>query len=687
MKHVISRLVLPALTALPLLLAGAAASASVINVDNTIDPPVAGDNKCSLGEAIKAVNTRSAVDKCPKPDGNDDTITLPAGTINLHSTQELTIVPADGSNNITFVGRGYLKTIINGAALPNAGGSMFHVNDEVSANFFGLTLGNADTDRNVNSGASRRAVWVEAQGGLWLQNVRIMNTNAGGGSAGGCINNLGSAYLQNVALIHCKSGNSGGALTNTGSATLISVTIDGEDPMHRESAVGTDVRVNSEHGGGINNTGTGFMYIGSSTLTRLVGRGAGAAIHNSGVLSIRGSTIAHNHTQDDGAAINNTSGAQLDILGSIVINNANRNGNGNFDSAGGMNCGGATITSDGFNIFGSFNSSGVATNTCTNVTAPPAGTFDRIGAWKTLQFTQTPGSSSVLGAPVHSGGVGDVFLPEFNFSLVPVNRSAHLMVPAATDSGFCNDLDQREILRARVGAHSCDVGAAARTDALFVAVNASALNSGETFIRNRMTALGYQILTVSQTDSPARFAPGRFVALSPSLDPNVILDSFADTQSAVLVTNPKLLPHMFMTNGTSGTDFGTTATQTKVAVPSRVPGWSWFGKSGYQEASDTMTSSSQTYGWGKPIMTTQDPTDNVATISGSSTKMAIFRYTSFNELVGGFFNSGPRGFFFASSAAAAALTSTAPNPTGGVLPGGDTGARALDETIIATDTF
>ena len=52
-------------------------AANILVTPNAVDDTV--NNNCSLVEAIKAVNTRQAVDACPAGNLNDDTILIPAG--------------------------------------------------------------------------------------------------------------------------------------------------------------------------------------------------------------------------------------------------------------------------------------------------------------------------------------------------------------------------------------------------------------------------------------------------------------------------------------------------------------------------------------------------------------------------------------------------------------------------------
>jgi hypothetical protein len=145
-------------------------------------------------------------------------------------------------------------------------------------------------------------------------------------------------------------------------------------------------------------------------------------------------------------------------------------------------------------------------------------------------------------------------------------------------------------------------------------------------------------------------------------------DRFVNTESSVLVLHPAFLPIMKMTNNG---DSGTQATQSQLAL-ARVSPYSWISATGDLVSPLLVTGINKTFGWGKPVMTSQLADDDVATLSGNATRFTAFRYSTGNVLAGGFENPGPRGFFFLG-AGASDLTAA--------------GERLLDETILATDTF
>ena len=60
---------------------------------NTTDDELNSDGDCSLREAIQAANTNSSVDACSAGASGLDTITLPAGTFVLSTTDSMTPSP------------------------------------------------------------------------------------------------------------------------------------------------------------------------------------------------------------------------------------------------------------------------------------------------------------------------------------------------------------------------------------------------------------------------------------------------------------------------------------------------------------------------------------------------------------------------------------------------------------------
>lgn len=94
------------------------AHAGTITVNSTVqvtNPAGNGDGQCSLGEAIRAANTDTAIDGCAAGSG-DDVIILPAGTHTLTAVSDTSFLGDTGlpaiTSNITISGAGSASTII-----------------------------------------------------------------------------------------------------------------------------------------------------------------------------------------------------------------------------------------------------------------------------------------------------------------------------------------------------------------------------------------------------------------------------------------------------------------------------------------------------------------------------------------------------------------------------------------------
>jgi hypothetical protein len=606
-----------------LVLTGAAQAATIPVDDVTDQDPPATNNKCSLREAVTAALGRSAVDSCPKGDGQD-TITLPADTIFL--VKPLSVAAKSGTfADVTLLGKGYLRTTLDGTRLVKPTFAL-----QVSANT-SLTLLNLTLGAVQSSPASAGGVLVGAGASLSFQNGRIMN--AGGGVLqGGCIHNstvTSNVYLSNAALINCRAVNSGGAVMNVGTATIERTTIDGTNP--------TAPTLNCEHGGGITNQGD--LFIRSSTLTRLKSLAAGSAIQSTaGRVFIEGSTIVENTVTGAGSGAIVAAGT-FEMTASILMRNKNNNNPAT------VNCTASTaLTSGGWNLFGTSSQ-----DTCHPTSS--AG-HDR------------PGASNTLGSLVSAGGVGQVYLPS---SSVPSAVSAIRQIPQNDQSAFCFDTDQRNIARAR-GLVNCDIGAVQSREVMFVVADPLNPTPGESKVLGRLVALGYVPLPLlSPTQATVGLDVGRLTVISDSV-PTSLGARFLGSNSSVLLLNAAFLPIMKMTN--SG-DSGTQGTQSQLTL-ARVSPYSWLSTTGDLVSPLAVTGINRTFGWGRPVMTSQLADDNVATLFNDATRFAAFRYSSGNILAGDFDNPGPRGFFFAG-AAANDLTAA--------------GVRLLEETILATDTL
>ena len=124
------------------------ASSAIITVNSTLDVIDAGDNLCTLREAVIAANTnqRSGLGSGECEAGSArgmDNIIIPSGTYTL-------TIPGQGENlglkgdldissSITIQGAGLIETIIQGGtSIDNSVDRVLHVNTSSSVHFEGL---------------------------------------------------------------------------------------------------------------------------------------------------------------------------------------------------------------------------------------------------------------------------------------------------------------------------------------------------------------------------------------------------------------------------------------------------------------------------------------------------------------------------------------------------------------------
>ena len=635
-KPSLTRLGAPLLVVLAALTLARTAHANTIPVNDLADPPVAGDGKCQLREAIKAATTRAGADACPGGNG-DDTITLIAGTYNVRS--EILVPSFNGQHTyVALVGKGYNNTVLNTQNMP-FNTSLFTINASVVMDIHSVTIGTTDSTAFGHG----RALHINKGGMGSIINAKV--TNMFQSSSSGCIWNQGNFYASYAAFINCRAGFSAGAIeSEVGADTYIQFsTIDGKNTPGGDR--------NAEHSAGIDNHGNLTLF--STTIMNITSGASGAAVLNDGTATIWGSTIANNGTQDVGSAGAIWNDGTMDLLATVVINNTNQGAT--KGTGAGVNCNGSKpIRSQGHNMLGT-----TTTNRC-------SGSNSSLG-----DFLGVPGS--LAASPSSLGGVGQVLMPATS-AVVGAQFSTEGKMPNPDPNSFCFGQDQRGIIRGRSGG-SCDIGAVAHTDALLVVANAGALTSSESKILERMQTFGYRVLIKGQSQTPGSFASGKsLVVISSNVTPSTIGTAFRDTSAAVLVMHNGLLPTMKMTNGTSGTDFGTSGTQTRVDFSSTMLAtrpFTWLPKTGTLSSPLTVTGTSQTFGWGKPITASEDISDRPAAISGSTSRFGVFFYQGQNSLAGGFINPGPRGFF----------------GLGAVNNLNAAGLRLFEETLLVTDTY
>jgi CSLREA domain-containing protein len=267
-------------------------------------------SECTLRAAIQQAQAASSP-------GVDTIIITTTGTItlsdNLPTIQETLVISGPGSGNLTIDGTDSFR--------------QFHIASGVEVEISGLTQ------------ASGKAPSV----GYWSQ--------------GGAIYNEGILTLNDVTIVGC-SANAGGAIYNAlGSIAII-------QNGSRIGAADTP-NIASWGGGGIYNDGmlaiTGTVSyntadrgagicnspIGSATIVGDIshnvanstnGANGGGILNYQGMMIIRNSSIAYNHTNGSGGGIDNVAGVtgMLTMTNSTVSSNAANHGGGGLRSMGAM---------------------------------------------------------------------------------------------------------------------------------------------------------------------------------------------------------------------------------------------------------------------------------------------------------------------------------------------------------------
>jgi len=183
--------------------------------------------------------------------------------------------------------------------------------------------------------------------------------------------------------------------------------------------------------------------------------------------------------------------------------------------------------------------------------------------------------------------------------------------------------------------------------ALLVVGNAT-LNVGDTAVNNRLITLGYSVVVKTGTAVVSGDATGKaLVAISSTVTSTDVNTKLKSVAVPVVVWESALFDDMGMTGTVSGTDFGTTGSQTQVAILSSSHPLA-AGLSG----TVTVTSSSQTITWGKPAAAAA----KVGAQTSDATKIVVFGYEKGSAMVG---LSAParRVGFFLYDTTAAGLTS------------------------------
>src|SRR5579885_2655573 len=214
---------LPLAACVALALGGGAHAATIV-VDSSATDSEAG--KCTLVDAVAALDTKTAVNGCAAADGNNDTIDLTGfktpTTISflqstsgyghaLSFTNAASVVGARDANGVPYV------TIERSSAsgVPDFG----LIQTSAPLTIDGLTLRNGVTPSSYLGGA------IRAGDTLIVRNSVITgNTSA---SAGGGIAGTSGVTLTNTTVSNNSAGNAGGGVYSSSTVTLVQSVVTG----------------------------------------------------------------------------------------------------------------------------------------------------------------------------------------------------------------------------------------------------------------------------------------------------------------------------------------------------------------------------------------------------------------------------------------------------------------------------
>lgn len=421
------------LLAAGLLACTAGAGAATITVDTLADELNANGN-CSLREALQAANANAAVDGCTAGTAGLDTILLPAGTIPLSVTVNVT-------DAATLRGAGRASTTIQRGAT-----TAFNGTGVVGAT---LTLEDLAVVGTINTGGTQdiaiTRVDFTGSTGTIVNSLNGSITIADATMTGGVNSLNGNIAIANSALTGGGVNSRGGAL----SVTDTTVTGGGINSSSGMLTL-TRVRILNAPSTGVN-TSTSPITLVDSTVS---GAGNGGVNSGTGVISITRSTISGNG--DDGVS-SGTSAV------TIVNSTVSGNGEAGILGNGTINLNAVTVTG---NAEGGLVGSGTFTlvNTivalhaggedgdCANAVASAQGSLDSDNSCGLNAASNRPNVNPLLGPLASNGGPTLTHLPQPG--------------SPAIDGGSnpsCQAVDQRNVARPvdgnGDGAATCDIGA------------------------------------------------------------------------------------------------------------------------------------------------------------------------------------------------------------------------------------
>jgi CSLREA domain-containing protein len=409
------------------------AAAATITVTTLADELNANGN-CSLREALQAANANSAVDACTAGTPGLDTVVLPAGTMPLSVTINVT-------DAVTIRGLGRASTTIQRGAT-----TAFNGTGVVGAT---LTLEDLAVVGEVNTGGTQdiaiTRVDFTGSTGTIVNSLNGAITIADATMTGGVNTLNGTIAIANSTLTGDGVNSSGGALSVT------DTTVNGGGVNSSSGTLSlTRARILNAPGTGVN-TSTSPITLVDSTVE---GAGNDGVNSGSGAISITRSTIAGNGDDGVGSGM-----SAVSIVNSTVSGNGGVGivGNGtitlNAVTVAGNGEGGLT----GSGTFSLMNTivalhAGTEDGDCANPVASAQGSLDSDNSCGLNAANNRPGVNPLLGPLANNGGPTFTHLPQAGSPAIDAGSNA-----------ACQAVDQRGVARPvdgnGDGTATCDIGA------------------------------------------------------------------------------------------------------------------------------------------------------------------------------------------------------------------------------------
>ncbi len=283
------------------------ATAASLDVAVSGDPGLAGNHRCSLREAIAAVNSPGVRTPCGRADRSSNTIVLRAGRYRLSVTPSDTDDNRSGDLNITrarsltIVGAGSATTVIDASGLGDrvlsiASGATVTLSQlAIHGGHAASGTAGAPGAGGVTCAPGAPATLGSSGGGILNAGALTLRTTVVSGDAAGS-GGAGGAGGAQAGLAGCVGG-AGGAGGNGG----------GIDNVGRLTLSDSTVRANTAGSGGPG--GPGGVSAGTPGSGGSGGAGGlGGGVYNQGTLTVSGSFVAGNRAGAGGAGAPGSTG-------------------------------------------------------------------------------------------------------------------------------------------------------------------------------------------------------------------------------------------------------------------------------------------------------------------------------------------------------------------------------------------